>query len=84
MSEERLAAGLERRKEDFGLITGQARFVDDLRPPKGRPQALYMAVVRSPYAHAAIESIRLDAALALPGCCCCLCRVRAGEWYAHA
>ncbi len=67
MSELSLAAGLERRKEDYGLITGQARFVDDLRPSKGRPQALYMAVVRSPYAHAGIERIRLDAALALPG-----------------
>ena len=67
MSEERFAAGLERRKEDFGLITGRSCFVDDLRPPKGRPQALFMAVVRSPYAHAAIESIKLDAALALPG-----------------
>src|SRR5438876_11622553 len=65
MSELSLADGLERRKEDYGLITGQARFVDDLRPPKGRPQALYMAVVRSPYAHAGIEYIRLDAALAL-------------------
>jgi carbon-monoxide dehydrogenase large subunit len=67
MNEMSLAAGLERRKEDYGLITGQARFVDDLRPPKGRPQALYMAVIRSPYAHAVIEHIRLDAALALPG-----------------
>jgi aerobic carbon-monoxide dehydrogenase large subunit len=67
MNEMRLAAGLERRKEDYGLITGRARFVDDLRPPKGRPQALYMAVVRSPYAHARIENIRLDAALTLPG-----------------
>ena len=67
MSELSLAAGLERRKEDYGLITGQARFVDDLRPPNGRPQALYMAVVRSPYAHARIENIRLDAALAIPG-----------------
>ncbi len=67
MSEERLAAGLERRKEDYRLITGQARFVDDLRPLEGRPQALYMTVVRSPYAHAVIESIKLDAVLALPG-----------------
>ena len=48
MSEMSLVAGLERRKEDYGLITGRARFVDDLRPPKGRPQTLYMAVVRSP------------------------------------
>ena len=67
MSEERLVAGIEGRKEDFGLITGQVRFVDDLKPPIGRPQALYMVVVRSPYAHAAIENINLDAALALTG-----------------
>ena len=67
MSEKSLPAGLERRKEDHGLITGQARFVDDLRPAKGRPRTLYMAVVRSPYAHAVIEHIQLDAALALPG-----------------
>ncbi len=67
MSESSLAAGLERRREDYGLITAQARFVDDLRPAKGRPQVLYMAVVRSPYAHAQIERIKFDAALALPG-----------------
>src|SRR5216684_2974415 len=67
MSEKSLQAGLERRKEDYGLITGEAHFVDDLRPAKGRPRTLYMAVVRSPYAHAVIEHIQLDAALALPG-----------------
>ncbi len=67
MSEKSLPAGLERRKEDYGLITGEAHFVDDLRPAKGRPRTLYMAVVRSPYAHAEIEHIQLDAALALPG-----------------
>ena len=67
MSEKSLPAGLERRKEDYGLITGEAHFVDDLRPAKGRPRTLYMAVVRSPYAHAVIEHIQLDAALALPG-----------------
>jgi carbon-monoxide dehydrogenase large subunit len=67
MSEKNLPPGLERRKEDYGLITGQSHFVDDLRPPDGRPPALYMAVVRSPYAHAEIKYIQLDAALALPG-----------------
>src|SRR5215472_16485212 len=67
MSEKKLPSGLERRKEDYGLITGQSHFVDDLRPPEGRPPALYMAVVRSPYAHAEIKEIQLDAALALPG-----------------
>src|SRR5215469_13218179 len=67
MSDLSLATELERRKEDYGLITGHSRFVDDLRPPKGRPQALYLAVVRSPYAHARIERIKLDSALALSG-----------------
>ncbi len=67
MSELSLPAGLERRKEDYGLITGHSRFVDDLRPPEGRPAALYMAIVRSPYAHAEIKHIQLDAARAVPG-----------------
>ncbi|HEX9135218.1 MAG TPA: xanthine dehydrogenase family protein molybdopterin-binding subunit, partial [Ktedonobacteraceae bacterium] len=67
MSELSLPPGLERRKEDYGLITGQAHFVDDLRPAEGRPPALYMAVVRSPYAHAEIKQIQLDDALARPG-----------------
>jgi len=67
MSELSLPPGLERRTEDYGLITGQAHYVDDLRPLEGRPPALYMAVVRSPYAHAEIKQIQLDVALALPG-----------------
>ncbi len=67
MSDSRLPTGLERRKEDYGLITGQSHYVDDLRPPPGRPSALHMAVVRSIYAHAKIEHINLDAARALPG-----------------
>ncbi len=58
---------LERRKEDYPLITGRAHFVDDVRLPAGRPAVLHMAVVRSPYAHATITRIRLDEALALPG-----------------
>ncbi len=67
MSQHTLPAGLERRREDYTLITGQGHYVDDLRPPRGRPAALHMAVVRSPYAHAEIQEIRLDAARALPG-----------------
>src|SRR5215469_13800638 len=67
MSEEHVAVGLERRREDPGLITGQSRFVDDLRSPRGRLDVLYLAVVRSPYAHARIEHIGFDAALAMPG-----------------
>src|SRR5215472_13618902 len=67
MSEMNLPDGLDRRREDYRLITGHAHFVDDLRPPEGRPPALYMVVVRSPYAHAEIKSIQPDAARALPG-----------------
>ncbi|MHB8658128.1 MAG: xanthine dehydrogenase family protein molybdopterin-binding subunit [Solirubrobacteraceae bacterium] len=42
-----------RRKEDPRLITGRARYVDDL----GMPGMLWAAVVRSPEAHARIVSI---------------------------
>jgi carbon-monoxide dehydrogenase large subunit len=56
----------KRRREDHVLITGHAHYVDDLRLP-GRPAPLHMAVVRSPYAHANIQQIQLDAARALPG-----------------
>lgn len=62
-----VVTGLERRREDYGLITGRSHYVDDLRPPEGRPAALHMVVVRSPYAHAEIREIQLDAARALPG-----------------
>lgn len=59
--------GLERRREDYGLITGSSAYVDDLRPAAGRPAVLYMSVVRSPYAHAEITTIDLEAARAVPG-----------------
>jgi carbon-monoxide dehydrogenase large subunit len=59
-------AGLERRLEDYRLITGRGAYVDDTRLA-GRPAALHMAVVRSPYAHATIDAVRLDEARALPG-----------------
>ena len=52
-----------RRKEDPKLLTGEARFVDDLVVPG----ALHAAIVRSPYAHATISSVDLSAALAQPG-----------------
>src|SRR2546429_5219179 len=66
MTETSLPAGLERRREDIEPITGHSHYVDDLRSPAGRPSALHMVVVRSPYAHAEIKGIRLDAARALP------------------
>ncbi len=51
------------RKEDPGLLTGQARFVDDLSVPG----TVWMALVRSPYAHARIEKVDVSRALAAEG-----------------
>ena len=67
MTETSIVTGLERRREDYGLITGRSHYVDDLRPPEGRPAILHMLVVRSPYAHAEIKGMQLEAARALPG-----------------
>lgn len=61
------ATGLERRREDYAPITGRSHYVDDIKSPPDRPPALHMLCVRSPYAHAAINSMQLDAARALPG-----------------
>jgi len=52
-----------RRKEDPRMITGRGRYVDDMT----LPGMLYMAVVRSPEAHAKIVSIDTAGALALQG-----------------
>ena len=51
------------RKEDAELLTGQARFVDDLT----LPGMIWMAVVRSPYAHARIKAVDVSQALAADG-----------------
>ncbi len=67
MKETLVLAGLERRKEDYELITGHARYVDDVKIPQNRPALLHMVVVRSPYAHARIKDINLEAARAFPG-----------------
>ena len=51
------------RKEDARLLTGEARFVDDLTIPG----ALWLGMVRSPFAHARIGNVDASAALAVPG-----------------
>ena len=66
MTDTQTQAEWKRRREDYVLITGRAHYVDDIRP-SGRPAPLHMAVVRSPYAHADIQQIQLDAAYTLPG-----------------
>lgn len=54
-----------KRLEDEALLTGQARFLDDVRVEG----VLHACFVRSPHAHARIKSIDLSAARALPGVC---------------
>jgi carbon-monoxide dehydrogenase large subunit len=51
-----------RRKEDPRMITGTARYIDDI----SRPGELYAALVRSPEAHATITAIDTSAAAAHP------------------
>ena len=58
---------LARRREDYPLITGRASYVDDVRSAAGRSGALHMLVIRSPYAHAKIQRIELDAARSQAG-----------------
>lgn len=48
-----------KRKEDNRFLTGSSRFVDDMK----LPDMLFAFVVRSPYAHAKIESIDISSAL---------------------
>ena len=52
-----------KRKEDFRFITGQGRYTDDL----AKAGQSYAVFVRSPHAHAAIKSIDIKPALAIPG-----------------
>jgi aerobic carbon-monoxide dehydrogenase large subunit len=52
-----------KRREDPRLITGTATYVDDLR----LPGMLHALVLRSPHAHAAINSIDVEAARKAPG-----------------
>jgi aerobic carbon-monoxide dehydrogenase large subunit len=52
-----------KRKEDDRLIAGRGNFIEDIV----LPGMLHMAVLRSPYAHARINSIDASAAQALPG-----------------
>ncbi len=51
------------RREDPALLTGEAKYANDLNIPG----ALHLAVLRSPYAHAKILSVDVSAAAELPG-----------------
>lgn len=52
-----------KRREDPALITGQGKYVNDIT----LDGVLYMALLRSPYAHARILSIDTSQAKAMPG-----------------
>ncbi len=51
------------RREDPALIRGTARYVDDIVPAG----TLHLALVRSPFAHAEITGIDVEAAQEMPG-----------------
>src|SRR5438270_1985238 len=52
-----------KRKEDPRFIRGRGNYVDDIQ----LPGMLHMDIVRSPFAHAKIESINAEKALKIPG-----------------
>ncbi|HZD80225.1 MAG TPA: aerobic carbon-monoxide dehydrogenase large subunit [Actinomycetota bacterium] len=52
-----------RRKEDDRFIRGRGNYVEDIK----LPGMLYMAILRSPYAHATIKGVDTAAASAAPG-----------------
>jgi len=52
-----------KRKEDPRLITGEAKYLDDIQ----LPGLVHLAILRSPYAHAKIKNIDTAKAKAVPG-----------------
>jgi len=56
------------RKEEDRLLRGRGKFADDVK----MREMLYLRFVRSPYAHARINSVNVSAAEALPGVICTL------------
>src|SRR6202162_654632 len=51
------------RREDPRLVSGEGRYVDDFT----RPGTVFLAVVRSPFAHALVKSIDITLATKAPG-----------------
>ncbi len=65
------------RREDAALLAGSGRYADDLGV---RPGTLHAAFVRSPHAHARINSIDIADAIALPGVRTVLVGADLREW----
>lgn len=62
-TDERYVGKPMRRVEDQRLLTGNGRYVADIR----LPGMLHVAILRAPYAHARIGRVNKEPALALPG-----------------
>ena len=75
MAVSRLVGARIQRREDPRLITGHGRYVDDI----SLPGTLHMALVRSPYAHASINSIATEPATSMPGGNCSTCQPSVGS-----
>jgi carbon-monoxide dehydrogenase large subunit len=52
-----------RRREDYKFLTGSGCYVDDVK----LPDTLYLAILRSPHAHAVIIGIDISSARVAPG-----------------
>ena len=67
------------RKEDPELVTGHARYVDNI----SLPGMLWIGIVRSPFGHARITSVELSRAREMPGVIAAFSgEDLAGEWAA--
>src|SRR3989442_1713423 len=62
MARDGLGAPITRR-EDQRFLPGTGRYLDDIK----LPGMAYLAILRSPYAHANIRSVNVDAAKSMPG-----------------
>jgi carbon-monoxide dehydrogenase large subunit len=60
---EKLIGAPIKRVEDPRLVTGAAKYLDDLN----LPGMAFVAILRSPYAHARIAAVRTEQAAARPG-----------------
>jgi len=64
------------RKDAAEIVTGKARFIDDIKVP----EMLYGKILRSPFAHARIRSIETAKAEAFPGVECVLTYQNVPDW----
>src|ERR1700731_1703104 len=76
MTEARTIGAALPRKEDFRLITGQGRYLDDIAVAN----CLHVHFVRSPHAHARIVAIDCEAARAAEGVVAVVTGRELAEW----